>query len=267
MNDLSRLFQTMAEALATGGSLLFLSDFDGTLSRLVDHPDAAGLAREVGENLRSLARAPHVGVVSGRALHDLRFRVRVSELIYAGCHGLEITGPGLRFRHPEAEAQRGELTEIADDVVRRLRATPGVLVERKGLCVAVHYRHVVAGGVATVEHELNGIMRSRRGFALLPGKHVFDIVPTVAWDEGHCVRHVRDHVLCQGGTDPTIVYLRDDTSDEIAFTGLKGEAITVRVGAEGGIGLAMYRLRDVSDVHCLIDLLAQDIASRSSRCV
>jgi trehalose 6-phosphate phosphatase len=142
-----------------------------------------------------------------------------------------------------------------------------VLVERKGLCVAVHYRHVVAGGVATVEHELNGIMRSRRGFALLPGKHVFDIVPTVAWAKGHCVRHVRDHVLCQGATDPTIVYLGDDTSDEIAFTGLKGEAITVRVGDDGGSGSAMCRLRDVSDVHCLIDLLAQDIASRSSRCV
>jgi alpha,alpha-trehalase len=266
MNDLSRLFLTVADAIASRNTVLLLSDFDGTLSWLVDHRDEAWLAREVRENLRDLARAPrvHVGVVSGRALSDLRDRVRLPELIYAGCHGLQIAGPGFHFTHAEADARRGELAEIAQDLGRTLGATPGVVVEVKGLCVAVHYRHVVGGDIARVEHELEAVMGSRPAFALLPGKKVFDIVPAVAWDKGQCVRYIRDHIPCEASRGITVMYLGDDTSDEIAFRVLGAEALTVRVGEEGGNGSARYRLRDVSDVHCLIALLAEDVVSRNA---
>ena len=104
MNDVPSLVAWLADWLAGGGRLLLLSDYDGTLTPIVDQPDQAWLADATRDDLRALARSPniHLAFVSGRDLADLRGRVGVADAIYAGCHGLEIEGPGLRFRHPEA---------------------------------------------------------------------------------------------------------------------------------------------------------------------
>ena len=88
---------------ASRGVLLFL-DFDGTLTPIVEIPYQAVLHPATRLLLERLSQnAPRsVIIVSGRALGDIRERVGLANLTYAGNHGLEICGDGLHFVEPIA---------------------------------------------------------------------------------------------------------------------------------------------------------------------
>src|SRR5439155_24045664 len=66
----------LGEVLVSGGRLLLLTDFDGTLAPLAADPTQVELAPSAREDLRALARPPRavVGVLSGRSLGDVRAR-------------------------------------------------------------------------------------------------------------------------------------------------------------------------------------------------
>src|SRR6478672_11111836 len=71
--------------------LLVVSDFDGTLSRIVDDPWGAQILPLGRRALRALAALPgvHVAVLSGRTAADVAARVRVGGVTYLGNHGME----------------------------------------------------------------------------------------------------------------------------------------------------------------------------------
>ena len=81
-----------------------------------------------------------LGIVSGRSLVDLRDRVGLDGLIYAGNHGLEIQGNGLDFLHPEASRLMEEMGLIYQELELALESYPGVIGENKGLSLSLHYR-------------------------------------------------------------------------------------------------------------------------------
>src|SRR4051794_21287714 len=86
----------------TDAHVVLLTDFDGTLADFQVNPALVRLAEPRQILLRSIAEHPDFtfGVVSGRRIADLRERVPVGPAAYyAGLHGLEIEGPGLRFVH------------------------------------------------------------------------------------------------------------------------------------------------------------------------
>lgn len=75
-------------------------DFDGTLSAIVGDPDAATPA--AADALRRLASSCPVVVISGRDLPDIRQRVGIAGLWYAGGHGCELIGPDGTHHRNEA---------------------------------------------------------------------------------------------------------------------------------------------------------------------
>ncbi|HOX23776.1 MAG TPA: trehalose-phosphatase, partial [Elusimicrobiales bacterium] len=87
---LSRWNELRAEL--NGKHLLLLLDFDGTLSRLRNHPDKAVLSAKAAQQLRQLALSPDVtlGFISGRDLASLRSKLKIKQAIYAGGHGCHI---------------------------------------------------------------------------------------------------------------------------------------------------------------------------------
>src|SRR5215470_11237691 len=143
-SDVRRIAGEVLGRLTDGAPLLLLTDYDGTLAPLGPDPAAAWLPDTTRDALGALARAPRVrvGVVSGRDLDDLRARVGMTDAIYAGCYGLAIEGPGMRFVHPEAQAQQETLAAVGRELHARATEVPGMKVEAKQFGVAVHYRHV-----------------------------------------------------------------------------------------------------------------------------
>jgi trehalose 6-phosphate phosphatase len=259
MSSATSVLDDLGATLAAGGRLLFLSDFDGTLAPLAPEPGQVELPAATRDNLRALARSPRarVGILSGRALDDIRRRVGLPELIYGGCHGLEVDGPGVAFRHPEAERHRARLAELVDELRGRLAELPGVRVESKGLAVALHYRNAPPGTAERLSRVAAQSLRRSPDLTLLRGKKVIEILPAVGWDKGECARWIRERVFGAATGDVATLYLGDDETDEHAFAALASSSITVRVGAHAVRSHAAHRVRGVADVARLVGALAR----------
>src|SRR4051794_10007655 len=83
-------------------------------------------------------------VISSRDRADLQTRVGIPGLVFAGNHGLEISGPGCLFVEPAAASRCTSLQGLADELTKRLQHIPGILVEDKGLMLSVHFGQVGA---------------------------------------------------------------------------------------------------------------------------
>src|SRR5690348_13869790 len=132
----------IASSIRNAPHVLLSLDFDGTLAPIHLNPGAASMPAESRRALKTLEAGARssVAIISGRALPDLRERVRMEEIIYAGNHGLEITGPGLHFIEPTAALRVEALEELTRHLQVRLRHIPGVEVESKVLTASIHFR-------------------------------------------------------------------------------------------------------------------------------
>src|SRR5271165_2462138 len=126
-------FKEIEQRLVSSESCVLFLDYDGTLSPIVCDPREAFLDEETRSVLQALHRLPgmRIAVVSGREVRDLEVRVDL-DLIYAGDHGLEIRGQGLRFAQLEAAAHRPALLDLVRALRGDLAGVPGVLIEQKG---------------------------------------------------------------------------------------------------------------------------------------
>lgn len=64
-------------------------DFDMTLAPVAKKSEDAYMPLPTRQALVSLSSLIPVGIVSGRALYDIRTRVNVDSIMYAGNHGAE----------------------------------------------------------------------------------------------------------------------------------------------------------------------------------
>src|SRR5260221_116280 len=119
---------------------LFL-DFDGTLAPLREDREQSQLDERVRATLERISRRERVTttILSGRAVSDLRPRIGVENLIYAGNHGMEIRGRQLRFIEPAAAEKREKLRDLSIQIAEKLRGVPSAAIEYKGLTATVHY--------------------------------------------------------------------------------------------------------------------------------
>ena len=127
-----------------------------------------------------------LALVSGRDRADLQARVDIPGFIYAGNHGLEISGPGFLFVEPTAAENSGAVQEMAKQLGDALHNIEGVQVEFKGLSISVHFRQVAA---ENWEHVANCLVHaalagSTYPFVLTAGEKAFEIRPRVYWHKG-----------------------------------------------------------------------------------
>lgn len=268
IEDSKVLTDWLVDWLSDGRSLLLMTDYDGTLSAHVQNPAEAWLRPRVQRHLTALARSPQVrlAVISGRDVGDISTRVGVSAAVYAGCHGLQIDGPGIAFSHPEALAQQRTMRALGETLLRRAEGVEGMRVEPKRLGITVHYRDAPDEARRMVEVELARAIRDLGGrLKIFHGTKAVEILPQVAWSKGHCALRIRTWAL--GTLPPPMlsVYMGDDWTDELAFEALLGQAITVRVGSSDVASRATYRLDGVQGVHRLLERLAAMIGWRPTR--
>jgi trehalose 6-phosphate phosphatase len=204
-----------------------LVDFDGSLSRIVDHPDDARphpAALSVLRNLTGLLG--RVAVVSGRPVDFLATHLSVPGIVLVGGYGIESLTDGVRWTDPRATPFLPALEAAARDAEQRL---PGIFVERKGgLGVTLHWRMASerAAEVLTVAAEL----ASRYGLeAPQRGRKSAELRPPVPVDKGTAVEQLVDGYR-------VAAFAGDDMGDLAAFDALARAAAdgrlerTVRIG-------------------------------------
>lgn len=199
------------------GRMLVALDFDGTLSPIVPVPGEAALLEGLAAPLRRLAERADtvVAIVSGRALADVRARVTLDGVYYAGNHGFEIEGPGVDRVHEIARSSRPALEAAASELAAALADEPGVEVEDKVWTLTVHYRRTAGEGSGARVREAVERHGRRPGLRVTEGKKVFEIRPDVEWDKGAATRFLLES-LGEEGALPAI-FIGDDLTDEDAF--------------------------------------------------
>jgi len=207
-------------------------DFDGTLSNIVDDPDAARPVAGAVEALAALAAQCPVAVLSGRDLADVRTRVGLDGIWYAGSHGFELIGPdGAHHQNDAAVDAVLVLAAAAGSLHEQLGAIPGIMVEHKRFAVAVHYRNAARDRVGEVLAAVRETGR-RRGLRVTTGREVIELRPEIDWDKGRTLHWLLDRMT--GVATP--LFLGDDITDEDAFDSvaeLSGAGIVVRHNDDG----------------------------------
>ncbi|MBA5846617.1 trehalose-phosphatase [Gordonia amicalis] len=243
-------------AIAASRRPVVFLDFDGTLSDIVDDPSAAVLVEGAAEALTRLARLCPVAVISGRDLDDIRERVGLPGLWYAGCHGLELLGPGGEHLVNEvARTSTPAIAAVSEELRQRFAAVDRVLVEPKHFSVAVHFRNASPDDVEDIIAAAREI-GVRRGLRALPGRKVLELKPDVDWDKGQALEWVRHQV---GAVDRgwITIYFGDDLTDEDAFDRIATDGIGIVVRAEENRDRRTAALFAVESPGAISALLAQ----------
>ncbi|MCU1489851.1 MAG: trehalose-phosphatase [Acidimicrobiaceae bacterium] len=206
-----------------------LTDFDGTLSEIVEDPTGAVALDGVPELLADLSgRLGCVAVISGRPVAFLAAALTEgrapSTLGLYGIYGVEAVGaPG--GEGDETRAWRA-LVATARGEVPVLPA--GAELEDKGLTFALHWRNAPDSG-PELEALAQGLA-ARHGLVAHHGKMAIELMPRFGRDKGSVVRE-----LAAGRQ--AACFLGDDLGDLAAFRALAelsstGTA-TVRVAVAG----------------------------------
>lgn len=231
-----------------------LSDYDGTLTPIVERPEDAELSGASRYLLEVLAhqRRYTVGIISGRALSDLKARVGVKRVIYAGNHGLEIEGPDFDFVHPVAREVKDVFNALVQVLRKGLNSISGAIVEHKGLTLSVHYRLVDEDRVAEVKDVVEqtvDVPKLLGQVKTTQGKKVYELRPAVDWHKGKAVSLILANRRYGPETRPTVVFLGDDFTDEDGFAAVeKLGGITILVGEDMPETRASYYLRSPGEV-------------------
>ena len=237
-------------------------DFDGTLSDIVDDPDAARPVAGAVQALQKLAAQCPVAVLSGRDLADVATRLGLPGIWYAGSHGFELTAPdGTHHQNEDAAAAVPVLEQAADELRGRLGSIPGIMVEHKRFGVAVHYRNAARDRVGEVAAAVRAAGR-RDGLRVTTGREVIELRPDMDWDKGKTLRWVMGH-LDQATSGPLLpLYLGDDITDEDAFDAVRqgGIPILVRHNEDGDRATAaLFALDTPAAVAEFTDRLAHQL--------
>jgi len=187
-----------------------LTDFDGTLSPIVEVPEAARPLDGVPALLDELAhRYAVVAVLSGRPVTFLQQWLPPS-LLLSGLYGLEVVRNGVREDHPSG----GMWREVIDDVATVCRATgpPGTRVESKGLSLTLHYRGHPE--LESAVRELAERQAARSGLSIRSARMSVELHPPISADKGTAVRDVADGLAA-------VCFLGDDLGDLPAFAELQ----------------------------------------------
>jgi trehalose 6-phosphate phosphatase len=248
----------------TGRRPAVFFDFDGTLSDIVNNPDAARLVAGAADALTALTAQCPVAILSGRDLADVRERIGLPGIWYAGSHGFELTGPdGTHHENAEAAASIPVLGQAAAELADRLGHIPGVMVEHKRFGVAVHYRNAARDRVGEVAAAVRNAGQ-RTALRVTTGREVIELRPNLDWDKGRTLLWVLDHIRDNEKPGPLLpIYLGDDITDEDAFDAIAdgGIPIVVRHSDDGDRATAAsYALDNPDQAREFTEQLARQLA-------
>jgi trehalose 6-phosphate phosphatase len=235
---------------------LFL-DVDGTLLEIEREPGAVHVPERLCRILEQLQGATRgaLALVSGRSLAQLDHLFSPLRFSAAGLHGLERRNLGRRTIRAAPDR------EMLEKARRRLAAfaevNEGILLEDKGLTLALHYRNAPQLAEAVIGVAQQAVAESAGALMLLHGKMVCELKPP-GMDKGRAIAAFLEEppFLCRRP-----VFAGDDLTDEAGFAAINERGgISIRIG-ESRPTAALFGHRDVAAVQAwLVELLEDEAA-------
>lgn len=215
----------------SGQKIALFLDFDGTLVPIQKDPEQCFLSKKFKTQLLGLSNSTrfHLIILSGRSLSDIKKRVGIRKIYYGGNHGLDISGPNLRFTHPKALASHLDIESVSCRLKKEIANIHGAWIENKKYSVSLHFRSVTKEDIPRVKNVFHAVADEfieQERLSVIKGKKVIELAPCVQWNKGSAVlwilRHLEDKCMP--------LYIGDDQTDETAFKTLNKKGIAIRIG-------------------------------------
>ncbi|GAC1455122.1 MAG: trehalose-phosphatase [Steroidobacteraceae bacterium] len=214
------------QVLPLDGCALFL-DLDGTLLEFAPRPDAVSVEPALLALLHALLRRAGgaLAVVSGRSIATLDTLLAPLRLPLSGLHGFERRDNSevlVRHERPNLAVLQQARHLMAQWVTRE----PRLVIEDKGLALALHYRQAPHLETAVVDSVTAIAARPGSGLRAQRGRMVVELTPG-AVSKATAIAEFMRQAPFQGRRP---LYVGDDLTDEPAFEW---------VNAAGGISVAV----------------------------
>lgn len=235
--------------LPSAESALFL-DVDGTLLELARRPQDVVLPTSALQLLELLYErfGGAIALVSGRSIQTLDQIFAPLQLPAAGLHGLERRDAAGNLHRPDVSP--AALSAALTTLTAFAQAHPGIVVEDKGITVALHYREAPECEAEALKLATRVVRQLGRQFELQPGKMVVEIRPT-GTNKGDVIAAYLKEPPFAGRTP---AFAGDDITDEAGFAVVNARGgVSIRVGCAGRTE-ATYC---VPDVRALYEWLAE----------
>ncbi|CAN8246376.1 unnamed protein product [Cochlearia groenlandica] len=247
-------------------------DYDGTLSHIVDDPDRAVMSDAMRYAVKDVASYFPTAIISGRSRNKVYQLVGLTELYYAGSHGMDIMTPvditvsssrdePNSFKSTDQQGKEGNLFQpareflpIIDDVFRTLveemKDIEGAKVENHKFCASVHYRNVDEKDWPIIAQRVHDHLKQYPRLRLTHGRKVLEVRPVIDWNKGRAVEFLLESLGLSNKEDVLPIYIGDDTTDEDAFKVLRDGNLGfgILVSSAPKESNAFYSLRDPSEV-------------------
>nr|AFK33570.1 unknown [Medicago truncatula] len=256
--------------LAKGKKIALFLDYDGTLSPIVDNPERAFMSENMRAAVKNVAEYFPTAIISGRSREKVHEFVGLTDLHYAGSHGMDIIGPlrqSISDNHPNcirSTDKKGkevnlfqpaaEFLPMIDEVRKLLTGSTkdikGAKIENNKFCVSVHYRNVEEESWDLVAQRVFDIMKDYPHLRLTHGRKVLEVRPVIDWDKGKAVTFLLESLGLNDDDDVLAIYIGDDRTDEDAFKVLSevNKGFGILVSSAPKESNAVYSLCDPSEV-------------------
>jgi len=197
--------------------VLLAFDFDGTLAPIVRNPAVATMRARTSSLLTKVAKVYPCVVISGRSRVDVMKKVAAIPLrAVIGSHGME-PSRNLRNAHWLAALWHAQLASTLPHIA-------GVVLEDKGVSLAVHYRQARAR--AAVRRLVLIAAADLDNARIVEGKMVVNILPAGAPDKSTALLALCKRLRCESA-----IYVGDDDNDEDVFAlARQGRLLGIRIG-------------------------------------
>jgi len=237
---------------------LFL-DYDGTLVPIQQDPAKCILSDRIKKQLQLLAHSNrcYLAILSGRSLPDIKKRVGIRKIYYGGNHGLDISGPDVRYTHPKAQLAKPVIKNVKHLLKKDIEHIKGAWLEDKKFTLSLHFRSADKKNIALVKKKFYKVIAEflkQKSFAVIKGKKVLELTPNASWNKGSAVRLILQKLK----NNYLPIYIGDDQTDETAFKELFKRGITIRIGKSKKTS-ADYYLKGHREVSRLLQQI-QEIA-------
>jgi trehalose 6-phosphate phosphatase len=230
--------------LRAGDIALFL-DVDGTLLEIEREPSAVHVPERLCRLLEQLQAATGgaLALVSGRTLDQLDRLFSPLRLSAAGLHGLERRNLDLRMERAAPDPRALERARLR--LAGFAAAHPGVLLEDKGLTLALHYRQAPAAAADVIAAAELAVADSGGALVLLHGKMVCELKPPGV-DKGRAIAAFLAEPPFAGRRP---VFAGDDVTDEPGFVTVNQRGgVSIRIG-RGPPTAAVFGYSNVRALH------------------
>ncbi|CAG0903533.1 unnamed protein product, partial [Darwinula stevensoni] len=241
--------EVLSDYIGDSAKVALLLDYDGTLAPDAPKLDMAFLPTETKNILARLSKSSDVAIaiISGRNLENIQKLVGISDITYAGSHGLEILHPdGSKFVQPIPEEyfvkMRRMCQELQDECCKE-----GAWIENKGSILTYHFRAVPIQLRSAFKQRAAAII-TKNDYRAYLANCAIEARPPVQWDKGRASIYILRTMF---GVDwlerIRVIYVGDDVTDEDAMRTLQGVAYTFRITSHNLVRTAASKCLSSTD--------------------